>query len=279
MRSFDLFGGDLPDSPVVLSVPHAGRRYSSALLAALRVPIEALASLEDRLVDAVALAARREETLLVQRSPRAWIDLNRSELERDPALENGGGAAVGVSSAKVRAGLGLVPRRTQSWGSFWRERIAGTEIDARIAADHRPYHAALAAALSCARARFGKAVLLDVHSMPTLGGTSPPEIVLGDRFGRAAGTRFVDRVAAEVSAAGLRQAINAPYAGGYILERHGDPAGHIHAVQIEFDRALYIDPGTQELGKGLSAAALLLRRIIDALADEALATVIPIAAE
>ena len=78
--SFDSFGSlDAPASPVVLSVPHAGRDYPLALRAALRVPVEALAVLEDRHVDALAYAARGGETMLVQRPARAWIDLNRAE--------------------------------------------------------------------------------------------------------------------------------------------------------------------------------------------------------
>ena len=83
-QPFDLHGPACPSSPVVLSVPHAGREYPLVLRAALRAPVAALAALEDRHVDAVALAARQNETCLVQRLPRAWIDLNRAEHERDP---------------------------------------------------------------------------------------------------------------------------------------------------------------------------------------------------
>ena len=266
---FELFGAPCPASPVVLSVPHAGRDYPLALRAALRVPLAALVVLEDRHVDGVAHAARGHETMLVQRRARAWIDLNRAEHERDPAIDAGAGwQALPLMSAKLRGGLGLVPRRVNGAGELWRRRFEADEIDARIAADHRPYHAALADALAAARDRFGCAVLLDVHSMPTLP-RGEPRIVLGDRFGRSAAARFVARLEAEARAHGLPTALNTPYAGSHILDRHG--GGGVHAVQIELDRALYLDARRDAPGDGLAATARLLRAMIDAVTDEAMA--------
>ncbi|RYE03196.1 MAG: N-formylglutamate amidohydrolase [Sphingomonadales bacterium] len=259
-----------PVSPVVLSVPHAGREYPLPLRAALRVPLTAIRGLEDRYADAIALGAREIETLFVAGRPRAWIDLNRSELDRDPRLDDGARAGGPPLSAKVRGGLGLVPRRVANSGDIWSRRLAGDEVDARIRQDHRPYHAAIAAALASARARFGVAVLLDVHSMPPLGdAASAPRLVLGDRFGQSAAARFSGRLEGVVRAHDIACAANAPYSGGYILERHGDPRRGIHAVQLEFDRTLYLDSALDQPGPGLKAAVKLLRAIIDALADEA----------
>ena len=277
-RSFDLFGSlHAPASPVVLSVPHAGRDYPAVLQAALRVPLAALIGLEDRHVDQLVHAAHGAETLLIQRPARAWIDLNRAETERDPRIDDGADRrAQTLQSAKLRGGLGLVPRRLATTGALWRRRFGDAEMIARIAADHRPYHAALATALDAARRRFGIAVLLDVHSMPPLDGA---EIVLGDRFGRSASARFVERIEAEVEGAGLRQALNHPYAGGHILDRHGLPSNDVHAVQIEWSRALYLDDRLEEIGPGLPRAAALLRRILDALADEAMTSHAALAAE
>jgi len=267
--SFDRYGEE-PASPVVLSVPHAGRDYPLALRTALRVPLAALLTLEDRHVDSLALAARGSETLLVQRRARAWIDLNRAEHDRDPRIDDGAQpASLPQLSAKVRSGLGLVPRRA-SGGDIYCRRFDASEIAARIAADHRPYHETLTAALARARARFGVAVLLDVHSMPSLPAKDGAQIVFGDRFGRSAGTRYVHRLEAEAAAAGVRHALNSPYAGGHILDRHARPDAGIHAVQIEFDRALYLDQRGDAPGAGLEPLARLLRRMIDAVADEAL---------
>jgi N-formylglutamate amidohydrolase len=276
-HSFDIIGSlDAPASPVVLSVPHAGRDYPLALRAALRVPLEALVVLEDRHVDAVARAARGGETLLIQRPARAWIDLNRAESERDPRIDEGASASGRpIDSAKLRSGLGLVPRRGGRAGDLWRRRLTDAEVVARIRADHRPYHAALAQALAAARRRFGIAVLLDVHSMPP----GHADIVFGDRFGRAAAARFVHRIEAEAEAAGFAHALNTPYSGGHILDRHGDPARGIHAIQIEWSRALYLDAALDRPGPGLPRVAAALGAMIDALADEAAGGALPIAAQ
>lgn len=269
--SFERYGPVPPDSPVLLSAPHGGRDYPDTLIDALRVPEMVLRALEDRHVDSLALGARREETLLLATRARAWIDLNRAEHERDPQIDEGAHLLGRPLSAKVRSGLGLVPRRVGTHGQLWHGRFAAEDIAARIQADHRPYHLALSEALAAARARFGVAVLLDIHSMPPLGppGTAP-RLVIGDRFGRSAAARFGNRVAAVARLHGVAVAANTPYAGGHILDRHGDPRRGVHAVQLEFDRALYLDAALDAPGPGAPAVTALLRAIIDAVAEEAL---------
>lgn len=271
--AFDRWGSPDPVSPVILSVPHAGREYPAALLAVSRVPAAALAVLEDRHVDRVAAAAWGRETGLVQRRARAWIDLNRSEDERDPQIDEGAMPSR-QPSLKLRSGLGLVPRRVGGAGDLWRRRFTAAEIEARIAADHRPYHAALADLLAAARARFGVAVLLDIHSMPPLvpDAARPPcaRVVIGDRFGRSCGSRFSTRVEAAVAATGTPAIRNVPYAGGHVVQRHGRPAHGVHAVQLELCRSLYLDDAMDGVGPGLVATAALVRGVIDALADEAM---------
>lgn len=260
-----------PLSPVVLSVPHAGRAYPLALRAALRVPLAALRGLEDRHADAIALGALRDETLFLATRPRAWIDLNRAEHERDPRLDDGAWTQGAPLSAKLRSGLGLVPRRVGNAGDIWQRRLSADEVLARIHADHRPWHDAVESALAAARMRFGVAVLIDVHSMPPLGSPDKaPRLVPGDRFGKSAAARYMGRIEGVARAHGIRTAINAPYSGGHILERHGDPRRNIHAIQLEFDRSLYLDAALDQPGPGLIPTVRLLRDVIDAVADEAL---------
>lgn len=269
---FDRFGPAAPLSPIILSVPHAGRDYPAAMTPMLRVPQTALLPLEDRHVDTLAHAALGDEMLFVQRLARAWIDLNRAEDDRDPLLDLGA-ASKGLSarSAKVRGGLGLVPRRLAGVGDLWRAPLRASDVEARLAHDHRPYHAALSAALAAARARFGIAVLVDLHSMPGLGPVQDvARIVIGDRFGQSAAARLVSSIEAVIDARGLRQALNTPYAGGHILERHADPLRQIHAIQIEVDRRLYLDAAGDAPGDGLGETAALLRAMLDALCQTAL---------
>lgn len=273
--SFVRHGPTEPQSPVILSVPHAGRDYPLQLRAAIRVPVLAIRALEDRYADSLALGARRGETLLVAERARAWIDLNRSESDRDPRLDDGAHMSGKPLSAKLRSGLGLVPRRVGNSGDIWAQRLSSDDVSHRIQDDHRPYHAALGEALAAARARFGVAILLDVHSMPPLGDSATaPRLVLGDRFGKSSGSRFMGRIEGVARAHGVRSANNAPYSGGHILERHGDPRRSIHAIQLEFDRSLYLDANLDQPGPGMKPMIAMLRDIIDALADEALPSAI-----
>lgn len=266
-ESFVRHGPEIPDSPVVISVPHAGRDYPPSLRAALAVPIAFAAALEDRHVDTLALAARGRETLFVAQRARAWIDLNRGEDERDFRVDEGAPRGrVPPGQTKLRSGLGLIPRRAARANDLWKRRFSDAEVSVRIRDDYRPYHAAVAEALAAAKAGFGVAVLLDLHSMPPL--DSGVRIVIGDRFGRSAAARFVAAVESEVGDRKL--ALNAPYAGGHILDRHGDPAGGVHALQLEVDRGLYLDFVLDRPGNGFAATAAMLKGMIAALADEAL---------
>jgi len=268
--SFDVLGGPQPTSPVLLAVPHAGRDYPLAMRANLRVPVDRLLLLEDRHADSLALAARDGEWTIIAHRARAWIDLNRGETERDPLLDRGARPGLApASSAKVRSGLGLIPRRTSATGDIWTRRLEIEDVEARIRHDHRPYHAAIGDALAAAHARFGVAVLLDIHSMPPLG-RDGAQIVIGDRFGRSAAARLSARIEATARDPGLRVAANAPYPGGHTLDRHADIRRGVHAIQLEIDRSLYLDAALDRAGPGFAATVQLLRDVIAALTDEVL---------
>jgi N-formylglutamate amidohydrolase len=280
---FSNFGSERPTRPVVLSVTHAGRDYPPGIHQLIRPSLDRTMSLEDRYADLLTSDA---ESLgfsgLIARTPRLWIDLNRAEEDMDPDMFVVAERHHRTMTVKARGGLGLVPRRTAQLGDIWRQRITQTDIARRIALHHRPYHEQLAAMLERAERCFGMALLLDIHSMPPITDTGDgpaPDIVIGDRFGRSAGSRFTDRAAAAARNAGFKVAINAPYAGGHVLERHGSPEKGRHALQIEVDRRLYLDALLREPGSGLDAIRRLITAIATALEDELIAHQLPIAAE
>ena len=280
--TFDRYGPDEPLSPVVVSVPHAGRDYPAEMQALLTVPLARLTALEDRHVDAVASLAAGQEIMIVARRARGWIDLNRSPArDRDPQVDAGADprSFAAQASDKVRSGIGLIPRRAGGADNMWRRKLNDAEVAARIAQDHAPYHAALDAALAAVHARFGVALLLDLHSMPPLPGVLPAQVVLGNRHGHSCAGLFIDAAAGVARAAGLRVAINHPYAGGHVLASHARPRGGIHALQLEIDRSLYLDELFDQPGDGVAATGAWVRTLIDALADAALATIHRIAAE
>jgi N-formylglutamate amidohydrolase len=282
-RPFVQLGPDEPTGPVILSVPHAGRDYSTAMIAASRLRLEQLRALEDRYADLLAVdAAKAGFTTLIATRPRAWIDLNRDVREVDPdMIAPPGPAGPTIRSGKVTGGLGLLPRRLRGHGDVWRHRISAAELAQRIAEDHAPYHARLAALLAAARRRFGVAVLLDVHSMPPLPAQDGPaaRLVIGDQFGRSAAGKFASTLHAVAQRAGISSAQNAPYAGGHVLSSHGAPARGVHALQLEIDRSLYLDARLIEPGPGEPRIRALVLAMAEALNDEALGAAAQIAAE
>jgi N-formylglutamate amidohydrolase len=278
---FRRLGPARPRSPVVLSVPHAGRSYSDGLLAAARLSRARLESLEDRLVDRLVWrAVEAGAVALIADSPRAEIDLNRDERELDPAMVLPRPAADStVESPRTRGGLGLIPARIAGSGAIWRQRIAAAEVARRIERIHRPYHEAIEAELQAAKARFGIAVLLDCHSMPPRGAGGEAAVVLGDRHGGSMAEALVAAAESAALGAGFKVARNAPYAGGHITERHGRPERGLHALQLELDRSLYLAPDLRTTGPGFDRVARLIAAIAQALAAAALEPPEAIAAE
>jgi len=275
-------GPENPGSPVVLSVPHAGRAYPASLLRASRLPLDKIETLEDRLVDRLVWRAVADgATALIANSPRAEIDLNRDEREIDPATVVPSPPQRSIlPSARMKGGLGLIPSRIAGSGSIWLHRLGQDELRRRIEEIHRPYHQALREALERARSCFGVAILLDCHSMPPRNmGAGHPALVFGDRHGTSIAPELLDAAIVAARNAGFSTGRNNPYAGGYITTAHGRPESGIHALQLEIDRSLYLDPSLREPGPGFDDVAKLIAQLAAALADRATTTPLAIAAE
>jgi len=271
---FVLSGPEPSVLPILIAVPHAGRCYPRSLLRDLRHPDSAGLKLEDRYVDklAGAIAAATGAGLLVAQAPRAMIDLNRAPEDVDWEMFAAGDRPAGVpwsASRRARAGLGLIPRRLPGLGELWRRRQERDDLKARIAGIHQPYHAALAGILQALRTRWGGALLIDLHSMPPLpasAGQPAPQFVIGDRFGSACHGSLVAAAFQHFASDEWLVAHNRPYAGGYVLERHGHPSAGIHAMQIEVDRSCYLDADLREPGAGFDAVAHVLAELVRRLA-------------
>lgn len=269
---FIRIGPDIPASPVVISVPHAGRSYPPSLLRAARLPREKIETLEDRLVDRLVWrAVANGSTALIANTSRAEIDLNRDEREIDPAsVVPSPSPRATLQSARTRGGLGLIPSRIPGAGAIWLHRIGQDEVRRRVDQIHRPYHEALAHCLEQARDRFGTAILLDCHSMPPRKmAAGDPGLVFGDRHGTSIAPEFVAAAIAAARSAGFTAGRNNPYAGGYTTALHGRPNNGIHALQLEIDRALYLDEALREPGPGFDRVAHLIATIASALAERA----------
>lgn len=274
------FSCDFPDAPVwplLISVPHAGRAYDADLLAMLRAPVEDILRLEDRHADVLGrrVAQALGCSLITAHAPRAVIDLNRDPADFDSAMISGMRRGVAHRPGpKSRAGLGLVPRMLPQTGELWRTRLPWNVLEARVRHIHAPWHQAIADELARLHGYFGAAILIDLHSMPSLegrGGQEAARIVIGDRFGRSASADLVhhlhDALSRDTGGQAWPVTRNAPYAGGYTLDRHAHSESGAHAIQIEIDRALYLDSGWRELGDGADALIAHLARALHGLAQ------------
>lgn len=227
-------------SPLVVASPHSGRDYPRAFLAAARLPLAQLRRAEDAMVDTL-LDGIDFAPVLRARFARTYLDLNRAPDEIDAEMFAGTLAVPARITDRVTAGLGVLPRVAGQGQNIYARKLDPAEAAARIAGIHTPWHARIATLVDRARAHHGHAILLDCHSMPTPLGIRPPQIVIGDRYGSSAAPALVHLAERHFASFGWRVARNAPYAGGHTTEAHGCPAAGIHALQIEVDRALYMD--------------------------------------
>ncbi len=233
--------------PFVFSSPHSGRVYPQALMAATRLDAHALRKSEDCYVDDLfAPVTALGAPLLAARFPRAYLDVNREPYELDPQLFHGTMPDyANTQTARVAGGLGTIARIVADQEDIYRGRLPIEVGLARIEHLYMPFHQALEGLLERTRARFGLAILVDCHSMPSgaAGGGNGhrPHFVLGDRFGGACDARLTRLARDTLVGLGYEVQLNRPYAGGFITEHYGRPATGVHALQIEVNRSLYLD--------------------------------------
>lgn len=254
-------------SCAVFASPHSGRTYPTSLLQRSVLNRNAIRSSEDAYVDQLFdSAATFGAPLLAAAMPRAYLDLNRSSDELDPALI--AGARRQGHNPRVASGLGVIPRVVANGRAIYNGKLTMDEARLRIDTYWRPYHQRLKSLLAESHAAFGQAILIDCHSMPheavsmaSGSRNKRPEVVLGDRFGASASGVIVDQIEAAFAAAGLTVARNTPFAGAYVTQTYGRPARHQHAIQVEIDRSLYMDEDTIQPNGNFKAFRDLLRQV------------------
>lgn len=254
--------------PVIFASPHSGREYGPDFLARAMLDRQSIRSSEDAFVDRLFdMAPDLGAPLLAARAPRAFLDLNRAADELDPGVIEGIQRV--AHNPRIASGLGVIPRVVAGGRAIYRGKLSLDEAEARITRFWHPYHQALAALIDETRAEFGSAVLIDCHSMPheaieahTRPGQPRPEVVLGDRYGVAAGREVVERVEAAFASAGLRVVRNAPFAGAYVAQAYGRPSRGVHVVQVEIDRALYMDEARVEPSPGFAAFRAMMAGVV-----------------
>jgi len=258
-------------APFLFSSPHSGRIYPQRFLAASRLDANTLRKSEDSFVDELFEdVVRLGVPLLRALFPRAYLDVNREPYELDPRMFTGRlPAFANTRSVRVTGGLGTIARIVADTHEIYDRPLAVDEALMRISQLYKPYHRALGRQLVALRRMFGMAILIDCHSMPSMAAgdeqATRPDFVLGDRYGTACSTQITDEAHAVLEDLGYSVRRNKPYAGGYITERYGNPARGVHALQIEVNRALYMDELTLEKGPAFERTKSDLTALVGAL--------------
>ncbi|MBS4084953.1 MAG: N-formylglutamate amidohydrolase [Rhizobiales bacterium] len=258
--------------PVVCNSPHSGRAYPASFLRQSRLELAALRRSEDTFVDELfAEAPRAGVPLMRAHFPRAYLDVNREPYELDPRMFEGRlPAYANTRSLRVAGGLGTIARVVGDAREIYPKRIPVSEALSRIEQLYKPYHRTLRKLVSRAQKNCGIALLIDCHSMPSSAGGRDErpraDFVLGDRYGTSCSSAITDMVERTLRAQGHIVLRNKPYAGGFITEHYGDPATGLHALQIEVNRALYMDETRYEKSAGFEAIKRDIGQTIEAVA-------------
>lgn len=272
-RSEDAVHVEAPDeasSPLVFASPHSGRSYAPELTRQTQVAEPILRRSEDAYVDEIfADAPRFGAPLIKALFPRVFVDANRDRDELDPAMFDPPVAGPAAPSARAAAGLGVVPRLAADGRPLYAGRLPGEEAGRRLSAYYDPYHAAVRAALASARDRFGRAVLIDCHSMPSASARGA-DIVLGDRYGAACSRATIAHAEAGLRDLGFAVVRNRPYAGAFTTEHYGQPRLGVEALQVEINRGLYMDELHVAPHRGLAALRETMARWIHHMSDPGL---------
>ncbi len=276
--AFEVLRPAAQTAPLVLASPHSGRDYSAEFTAIAQLKGAALRRSEDSFVDELFAAGPGCGAPLIRALfPRAYLDVNREPYELDPAMfEDALPPYVNAHSPRVRGGLGTIARVVADGAEIYRGKLRFADAAARIERCYEPYHAALGALVRATEAAFGFAVLLDCHSMPSIGGpidrdpgAARADIVLGDRFATSCHPSIAALVERVLTQAGYAVRRNEPYAGGFTTQYYGRPHLGVHALQIEVKRSLYMDETRFEHGPGFAGVAATMTRVIEALAGMA----------
>lgn len=262
--------------PLVFASPHSGRRYPKAFVAASKLDRLNLRRSEDSFVDQIfENAPRHGAPLLLAHFPRAYVDVNREPFELDPAMfDEPLPSYVNTRSPRVAAGLGTIAKVVANGANIYGGRLSLDEVMERIRRCYWPYHAALRGLLEYTKRSFGHCILIDCHSMPSMGGPMVSggsckgvDIVLGDCHGTSCAAEVMETAERALKGLGYRVVRNVPYSGGFVTRHYGRPRNGIHALQIEINRALYMDESLIEPSSRIAELRDHMGQLIVALAD------------
>ena len=258
---FEIIEPERSRGPVLLNSPHSGRVYPRAFLQTSRLDLPTLRRSEDSFVDDLAMGVvTRGYPLMRAHFPRCFVDVNREPYELDPRMFEGRlPSFANTRSMRVAGGLGTVARVVGDAQEIYDQRISVDDALRRIENLYKPYHRALRKLFTRVHREFGAAILVDCHSMPSSTGPKDDrpraDVVIGDRYSTSCVGLVSEVVETTLRQCGYAVSRNKPYAGGFITEHYGNPAAGLHAIQLEFNRALYMDERRFERAAGFDRLA------------------------
>jgi N-formylglutamate amidohydrolase len=259
-------------APIIFNSPHSGSAYPNDFLHASRIDLPTLRRSEDSFMDELIADLSASGFAVVRvHFPRSYVDVNREPYELDPRMFTGRlPSFANTRSMRVAGGLGTIPRVVGDGQEIYRERLAVDDALSRIESLYKPYHRAFRRLISRVHQAFGTVVVVDCHSMPSIGVSRDeprrPDVVIGDRYGTSCAPLLPDMVEKTMGRLGYSVGRNKPYAGGFITEHYGNPASGLHAVQLELNRAIYMDERRREKGPRFAQVAADFKLLAEALA-------------
>ncbi|MEL7032267.1 MAG: N-formylglutamate amidohydrolase [Pseudomonadota bacterium] len=274
IEAYTLQSDDTVRAPVVFASPHSGTIYPDSMRQLLCVPLSDLQRTEDAFVDEFYRPAIQHGAILLSANyARGFVDLNRDARELDASMFHDGlPRTAGMPSARVKAGLGCLPRVGASGRDIYAAPMSKQDGQFRLDAIYDQYHQALQSQIEQLKTEWSDIVIIDCHSMPSRqpGKSSMPDIVLGDRFGSSCSSTLTSIVERRFRREGLSVTRNAPYAGGYTTRRYGRPRRGIHVLQIEINRGLYMNEMKVEKSAGFERLSTQISGLIEDIIDFAL---------
>lgn len=271
---FDVIEPLAQTAPVIFASPHSGCNYPDSFVQDSQLDPVSLRRSEDAFVDELyEQAPHFGAPLLRAHFPRAYADPNREPWELDPQMfDEKLPDWVNTTTPRVRAGLGTVAKVVTDGAEIYAHKITFNEAQSRIEHCYKPYHTALTGLLERTKAKFGAYLLIDCHSMPSIGGpmdrdpgNNRVDMVLGDANGISCNQHITNLAGKVLSDMGYHVVLNTPYAGGFTTRNYGKPLNNEHALQIEINRALYMDEQSITRSNGFALLAQNLTTLIEAL--------------
>ena len=259
--------------PLLVDVSRSGREYPKEYRSPLpftTVHDNVSMYVEDLWSGAPAVGA----TLLYCSFPNTWVDVNRNELDMDPALVDGQWPVELKPTARTLEGLGLIKTKARYGEPFQERKLTVAEIQERLDNYYRPYHAELKRIADELYSKFGRLTQISCHCMSAVGAPTHPDagkprsdFCVSDLKGVTASKQAMALVVDTLKSYGYSVSVNAPYVGNELIKRIGDPARGIDSIQVEINKKLFMDTKTFRATEGLAKVKADLDRLLTVLAQ------------